>query len=108
MKRLILYAWTALLLAALPPPVANAQQLPPPASEAGRVEQSVAPEAPVGGLASLPAQPAPPRTLRAYWHVFVAFALVWLLLFGYALLLGRRFGRLEREIRRLGGEARDG
>jgi len=41
---------------------------------------------------------APPRTLRAYWHVFIAFALTWLLLFGYAISLGRRWARLEREV----------
>jgi CcmD family protein len=49
----------------------------------------------------LPSVEAPPRTLRAYWHVFVAFALAWGLLFGYAVALGRRFGALEREVRRL-------
>lgn len=51
----------------------------------------------------LPQRAAPPRTLRAYWHVFIAFAIVWALLFGYALSVGRRFGRLEDEVRRLGG-----
>jgi CcmD family protein len=40
----------------------------------------------------------PPRTLRAYWHVFIAFAVTWLLLFGYAISLGRRWARLEREV----------
>lgn len=40
----------------------------------------------------------PPRTMRAYWHVFIAFAVTWLLLFGYALSLGRRWARLEREV----------
>jgi CcmD family protein len=46
-------------------------------------------------------QPIQPRSMRPYWHVFLAFALVWLLLFGYALTVGRRFGRLEEEVRRL-------
>lgn len=55
--------------------------------------------------AGLPGRAAPPRTLRAHWHVFVAFAIVWILLFGYALSIGRRFGRLEAEVRRLGGPA---
>ncbi|MBW3630848.1 MAG: CcmD family protein [Gemmatimonadetes bacterium] len=41
--------------------------------------------------------------MRAYWHVFVAFAVAWALLFGYVVALGRRFGSLEREIRRLEG-----
>jgi CcmD family protein len=47
--------------------------------------------------------PAPPRTLRAYWHVFIAFALAWLFLFGYALSLGRRFRNLERDVDALRG-----
>jgi CcmD family protein len=40
----------------------------------------------------------PPRTMQAYWHVFIAFAMTWLLLFGYAISLGRRWARLEREV----------
>ena len=40
----------------------------------------------------------PPATLRAYAHVFIAFGLAWLFLFGYALSLGRRFRRLEQDI----------
>lgn len=44
------------------------------------------------------ARPQAERTLRPYWHVFVAFALAWALLFGYAISLGRRFARLERDL----------
>ncbi|MDP9347602.1 MAG: CcmD family protein [Gemmatimonadota bacterium] len=51
----------------------------------------------------LPQRAAPPRTLRDHWHVFVAFALAWVLLFGYVVSLGRRFARVERDLRRLGG-----
>lgn len=43
------------------------------------------------------------RTLRGYWHLFIAFAVTWMLLFGYAIVLGRRFGRLEQQLERLGG-----
>jgi CcmD family protein len=43
----------------------------------------------------------PPRTLRAYWHLFIAFAVTWLLLFGYALSVGRRWARLEREVQQM-------
>lgn len=50
----------------------------------------------------LPERVGPPRTLRAYRNVFVAFAIAWLLLFGYALTLGRRFAAVERELQRLG------
>ena len=60
----------------------------------------------VAPQSGLPARQAPPRTLRAYWHVFVAFAVAWILLFGYALSLGRRFARLERDIQALGGGQR--
>ncbi|HEU0013276.1 MAG TPA: CcmD family protein [Longimicrobium sp.] len=40
----------------------------------------------------------PPRTLRAYWHVFIAFAVAWVLLFGYVVTLARRFRRLEEQV----------
>jgi CcmD family protein len=63
------------------------------------VESGVAPATEANGL---PLRPTPPRTLRAYWHVFTAFAVAWILLFGYALSLGRRFTRVERELQRLG------
>ena len=67
--------------------------------------------APVGAPAAaqgtpvtgLPDAAPPPRTLRAYWHLFGAYAIVWTLLFGYAVYLGRRTGALEREIARLEG-----
>lgn len=49
----------------------------------------------------LPERTPPPATLRAYWHLFLAFAAAWLLLFGYALSIGRRFRALEEEVRRL-------
>lgn len=51
----------------------------------------------------LPVRDSAPRTLRAYWHVFIAFGITWLLLFGYAVSVGRRFGRLEQELGRLEG-----
>ena len=72
-------------------PHAISAQTAPPA-----VEQ-ITPSSP------LPTRPAPPRTLRAHWHVFVAFALAWALLFGYALSLGRRFARLERDLQGMHG-----
>jgi CcmD family protein len=42
------------------------------------------------------------RTMRGYWHLFIAFAVTWLLLFGYAISLGRRFSALERKLERQG------
>jgi CcmD family protein len=44
-----------------------------------------------------------PRTLSHLWHVFLAYAAVWVLLFGYVLTVGRRFGKLEAEVRQLVG-----
>jgi CcmD family protein len=72
---------------------AQASQLDPTASEALLTAQAQ------GGEIAQP--PLQPRSMRPYWHVFMAFAVVWLLLFGYALTVGRRFGRLEEEVRRL-------
>lgn len=68
-----------------------------PGQSASPAVEQVAPSSP------LPSRPAPPRTLRAHWHVFVAFALAWALLFGYALSLGRRFARLERDLQGMHG-----
>ena len=53
---------------------------------------------------SLPQAPAPPRTLRAYWHLFAAFTFGWLAIFGYTISLSRRFKRLEQQLDTLGGE----
>ena len=84
---------TLLLLLAL---WGAAPQTVPAQTQPAPVEQ-IAPGSP------LPSRPAPPRTLRAHWHVFVAFALAWALLFGYALSLGRRFARLERDLQGMHG-----
>ena len=85
----------------------NAAQDPNAASSPAAVQEvapapqvTTSPETGATGLAgpTLPARAAPERTLRAYWHVFGAFALTWILLFGYVIALGRRFSRLEREL----------
>ena len=83
----------SLALAATPAGPTSAQAAAPPAA----VTQPSA--------SALPGEQAaaPPRTLRAYWHVFIAFALAWLFLFGYALSLGRRFRNLERDVDALRG-----
>jgi len=75
----------------------------PPAARASA--QSAPPAAVAAQTAPLPGEQAsaPPRTLRAYWHVFIAFGLAWLFLFGYAISLGRRFRKLEREVDGLRG-----
>jgi CcmD family protein len=70
-----------------------------PAQTAGASDGALSAPTEANGL---PLRETPPRTLRAYWHVFAVFAIAWILLFGYALSLGRRFARVERELRRLG------
>ena len=74
-----------------PAPSAAAQAPTPDASQALRTQ-----------VQSLPAQSTPPRTLRAYWHVFAAFAFAWIMILGYAISLARRFRRLEQQVDGLG------
>ncbi|HEV7586873.1 MAG TPA: CcmD family protein [Longimicrobium sp.] len=93
-SRLAAVIAASLALAATPPTRASAQDSPPPAAAVAQPASSALP----GEQA-----PAPPRTLRAYWHVFIAYALAWLFLFGYALSLGRRFRNLERDVDALRG-----
>lgn len=93
------------LLAALVAAPAGAQTAGAEPAEAAAVQSGVeaAPgmEAAPQSSSGLPMRDTQARTMRAYWHVFIAFAATWLLLFGYALTMGRRFGRLEEEVRRL-------
>ena len=101
MRRLLL----CLLLLTAAPVAARAQE--PATMQAEAVAPASAEVPAVESAATqsngLPVAAAPPRTLRAYWHVFIAFAIAWALLFGYVVMLGRRFGSLEREIARLEG-----
>lgn len=46
------------------------------------------------GLAAQ-AQAGATGTLRPYWHVFAAYALAWLILFGWVVSIGRRLRRVE-------------
>lgn len=86
--RIVLIALLALLAA---PSAARAQ------ADTGAATTTYQP-APVGGASALPAREAPPRSLRAYWHVFIAFAIAWVLLFGYVVLIARRSRRLEEQL----------
>ena len=101
MRRLML----CLLLLTAAPLAVRAQEPPTTQTEAAAPAGAAAPSVESASIQSngLPVAPAPPRTLRAYWHVFIAFAIAWALLFGYVVMLGRRFGSLEREIARLEG-----
>jgi len=35
------------------------------------------------------------QSLRPYWHVFIAYAIVWALIGGWVISIGRRLGKLE-------------
>jgi CcmD family protein len=50
----------------------------------------------------LPAGMGVPRTMRSYTHVFVAFSVAWVLLFGYTVSIDRRFRKLEEQVDSLG------
>jgi CcmD family protein len=84
---------------------AGARDGPASAGQAGADSARASASAMGGGAepypAGLPQRTAPARTLRAHWHVYIAFAVVWALLFGYLLSLGRRFRRVEDEVSRL-------
>lgn len=92
MRTLLLVCLAVLGLGALAPAAAAQAPLPPAAAEAAPAASARA-----EGAASLPRY-TPPRTLRAYWHLFVAFAVAWVLLFGYTVAIARRWSRLEREL----------
>lgn len=40
------------------------------------------------------------QSLRPYWHVFIAYTLAWLLVFGWVISLARRFARVEQELQK--------
>lgn len=92
-------ALAAALLALAPAPArALAQETTTTSAPAVAQPQVATAPAASAQPSGLPVQGGPPRTLRAYWHVYAAFTIAWLLVFGYAISLGRRFGRLEREV----------
>ncbi len=65
---------------------------------AGAVPEAVAQAAPgQGGQAASTGQGA--RSMRHFWHVFVAYAVAWLLLMGWLLAIVRRIARVERRLR---------
>lgn len=77
----------------------------PPAYVAPAVAQSgqgaevqAAPAEPT--TAGLPQRTPPPRTLEAYWPVFVGFSLTWLGIVAYVLTLGRKTARIDELLAR--------
>ncbi len=81
--RIVLIALLALLAA---PSAARAQP------DTGAATTTYQP-APAASASALPAREAPPRSLRAYWHVFIAFAVALGIL--AAILPARRASRLD-------------
>ncbi|MBW3573121.1 MAG: CcmD family protein [Gemmatimonadetes bacterium] len=93
--RIVLLALFALLGA--PAAAGFAAQAPASVESAAPTSPQSAAGAPQSGAAGLPRY-TPPRTLRAYTHVFVAFAVAWVLLFGYVVFLARKFRRVEEQV----------
>lgn len=98
--RIVLLALFALLAAPAAGPSPLAQAPAATSTEAPAAPAASATDAAQSGAASLPRY-TPPRTLRAYTHVFVAFAVAWVLLFGYVVFLARRFRRVEEQVEAL-------
>jgi len=40
------------------------------------------------------------QTLRAHWHVFIAYALAWAFVFGWLVSVARRLTRVEQDLQR--------
>lgn len=50
------------------------------------------------GAAQTPGEALATQNLRPYRHVFIAYAVAWLLIFGWLVWVGRRLARLERSL----------
>jgi len=85
---------------ALAAPIAAPAQDSPVSSEAAAPTAPAAADAPAAGVQgpAFAERAQQARTMEAYWHVFIAFAVTLFLLFGYAISLGRRWAVLEREV----------
>lgn len=92
--RIVLLALFALLAAPAAAPSLVAQA---PAATEAAAPAPAADAAAQTGASSLPRY-TPPRTLRAYAHVFAAYAVAWLLVLGYMVFLSRKFKRVEEQV----------
>lgn len=54
--------------------------------------------APLLAQEGMPGGVATGQSLRAYRFVFIAYALAWILVFGWVVSVGRRLARLERRL----------
>ena len=50
------------------------------------------------GLAVQATELAGQQLGRGYWHVFIAYALVWVLVAGWVISIARRLARVERSL----------
>ena len=98
--RIVLLALFALLAAPAAGPSMIAQAPAASSTEAAASTAAPAAGAAQSGSAALPRY-TPPRTLRAYAHVFVAFSVAWVLLFGYVVFIARKFRRVEEQVNAL-------
>jgi len=57
---------------------------------------------PLWAQETMPGQAVAGQNLRAYHFVFIAYAILWVFVFGWVVAVGRRLARLER---RLGEQA---
>jgi CcmD family protein len=96
--RIVLLALFALLAAPAAGPSMIAQA--PAAEAAAPPATATAAAAAQSGSAGVPRY-TPPRTLRAYAHVFAAFAIAWVLLFGYVVFIAHKFRRVEEQVNAL-------
>ena len=71
---------------------------------AGTTSDTVAAQERPGVLSGLPRRAPEPRTMAAYWPVFLVLSVTWIGFVGYMLLLGRRSSRLARSISDTGAE----
>jgi CcmD family protein len=101
--RFVLAFLVALRVSAAVPGSAVAQDTPASAGQGAAQAPAASTTASPSTSSGLPTEAAPPRTLRAYWHVWIAFSLAWLLLFGYVVSVGRRFAKVERDLEAMGG-----
>lgn len=94
MKKAIHYLFVALALAGAAPAAASQQSTTTPAPAVVRAQEDADADA------AFPVRDTAPRLQRAYLHVFLAFGIAWVLIFGYAVTLGKRFNRLEQDLER--------
>ena len=102
MTRIVVAVLVSLLGLSAAPAALNAQDAAPAAAISAQVQEPAFTAEEAAATSSGLPRSGVDRTMRGYWHLFIAFAATWLLLFGYAISLGRRFGSLERRLERQG------